>query len=71
MGIMRKLFLRMEGLLSRSECSIKGHDWDEELPYSQKCLRDDCKARRILKENRYPKIGEPKYDWQYYDPKKF
>ena len=58
-------------LKEKSECKLKGHDWDTVRPYSQVCKRPGCKAQRILKEKRFPKVGEPLYTWETYNPKDF
>lgn len=40
----------------------KKHKWGPGK-FKQYCTRKDCLALRIVAENRFPKIGEAKYDW--------
>lgn len=49
------------------KCKLLGHKWDEEGEYKQCCKRKKCTAYRTLMENKYPKIGEPKYEWKIVD----
>jgi hypothetical protein len=48
-------------------CSIFGHKWDTTDIYEQNCKRKGCIAFITLFERSYPKIGEPKYDYQVID----
>ena len=48
-------------------CKIFGHKWDTADKYEQSCKRKNCIVFRTLVENRYPDIGEPKYDWEIID----
>ena len=52
-------------MLSRklSEALIKSahqHSWTVDDGYRRYCT---CGARQLLMENRWPKVGEPKYEW--------
>lgn len=44
-------------------CRLLGHDWleDERNPYKRQCKR--CKKMSYLLENKYPRVGEPRYEW--------
>jgi hypothetical protein len=44
------------------KCDILGHKWGEG-EFKKYCKRKKCTAFKYLVENKYPKIGEPKYEW--------
>ena len=46
------------------KCKILGHIWDESNSFKQKCKRKDCSTVRVVMENRFPKIGEPQFEWK-------
>lgn len=43
-------------------CKKHGHKWGSGK-FKQYCERDGCLAIKRLMENRFPKIGEAKYEW--------
>jgi len=48
-------------------CKIFSHKWDESRKYHQECKRKKCFNARVLVFNKYPKIGEPAYEWKELD----
>lgn len=43
-------------------CAALGHDWKEQEIGIRDCER--CCKHEMLYENRYPDIGEAKYEWK-------
>lgn len=48
------------------KCKTFGHKWDKGQ-YKKYCKRKGCHIVKNLVENKYPKIGEPKYEWKILD----
>lgn len=51
--------------LREAICHVAGHQWVEGkgIHYGHRhCLR--CDKYEMLYENRYPEVGEPKYEWK-------
>ena len=77
--ILRSLFPRRNigltqerGFRGAAVCTIfRDHKWHSEpgSPFKRKCTT--CGAEEWLFENRYPAIGEPKYEWVDMTPTKF
>jgi len=53
-------------LRRKTYCQKHGHSWGDGQ-FRQDCTRGGCKAYRILIENRFPEIGEAKYEWEVVD----
>jgi hypothetical protein len=46
----------------RRFCEVFNHKWIEDDLGHRHCER--CDRREMLYENRYPDVGEPKYEWR-------
>ena len=59
LNFLRDLFRMMRGADLRSGCR---HDWDEYSFGRRQCRK--CQEHQLLMENRFPDVGEAKYEWR-------
>jgi len=52
--------------MANRKCKRKGHKWGPGQ-LEQNCIREGCLAWRVVMQNRYPKIGEPLYEWKIFE----
>lgn len=43
-------------------CKIFGHNWNNFEQFKRRCVR--CNKEQWVFGTKYPKIGEPKYNWK-------
>ncbi|MBS4018754.1 MAG: hypothetical protein KGZ68_11005 [Dechloromonas sp.] len=41
--------------------SADKHDWEDFAPFKRRCRR--CRKEQWIVENKFPDVGEPKFQW--------